>query len=259
MEIELKPLEPCFIGPVKVKVLASGERGKGWCSPFPQLYIDIGKTGVAIIGYENIELIRDMCNHALSRGPWDDSPPDETIEPCTPYTHKWVPAGEHHTVCEKCLNIGTRLGYLQKEEWYQQHLAKIIANIIINDLLKHCNEKNCKVKDLGLESEDIAWLAGLIYYDVLDRSKVSKIIDYFIKNGGEMQDIIVQLGLWPTYGDNKLEAMVDKVMAENPKAVKEILAGKKQALGFLMGKLKQVDKNIDSKEAMLLLKEKIDG
>lgn len=72
MEHELEPLEPCFIGPIRVKVLAAGERGKGWCSPCPQLYIDIGSTGAAIIGYENVKKIRDMCDHALSKGKWDD-------------------------------------------------------------------------------------------------------------------------------------------------------------------------------------------
>jgi len=181
------------------------------------------------------------------------------MEPCTPYTHKWIDAGKHHTVCKKCLNIGTRLGYLQKEEWYQKHLVKIIANIMINDLMKHANEKKCKIPDLGLKPEDIAWLAGLIYHNILDRTKASKVIDHFIEFGGEIKEIIGKLDLWPTYDTSALEAMVDKVMTDNPKAEKEILAGKKQAFGFLMGRLKQVDKNIDSKEAMALLKEKING
>lgn len=135
-------------------------------------------------------------------------------------------------------------------------IAKIIANIIINDLMKHANEKHCKVKDIGLESSDLAWLGMLIEEEVLDRSKVSTAINHFIKNGGKVKEIITELRLWPTY-DNKLEEMVDKVLQDNPKIVEQILEGKKKAFGSLIGKLKQVDKNIDSKEAMELLKEKI--
>ena len=135
-------------------------------------------------------------------------------------------------------------------------LPKIIANIIINDLLKHCNEKGCKTDELGLYPWDINWLAQLIFYNVLDRTKVSKVIDYFVKSGREIKDIITELNLWPTY-DNKLEAMVDKVISNNPKIIEQILAGKEKAISSLIGQLKQVDRNIDSKEAIALLKEKI--
>ncbi len=123
--------------------------------------------------------------------------------------------------------------------------------------MKHANEQKCKVPELGLDSYDIAWLGNLIEYEILDRTKASKVIDHFVEFGGEVKEIIGKLNLWPTYGTSALEAMVDKVITDNPKAVEEILRGKKQALGFLMGRLKQVDKNIDSKEAMSLLKEKI--
>ena len=140
-----------------------------------------------------------------------------------------------------------------------EHFAKIVANIIINDLMKHCNEKACKVNELGLSSSDVSWLAQLVFHDILDRSKVSKVIDHFIKFGGEVKETITELGLWPTYDDGALEEAVDKVINDNPKAVKEILAGKMKAFGFLMGRLKQSGKNIDSKEAMTLLKEKIHG
>ncbi len=142
------------------------------------------------------------------------------------------------------------------EENYGQ-LPKIAANIIINDLMKHCNEKKCKVNELGLLPTDISWLAGLIIFDVLDRTKVTTIIDYYIENGGEIKEIIDLLGLWPTYDTGVLEAMIDEVISNHPKAVEEILAGKAQAFGFLIGQLKKIDKNIDSKEAMELLKEKI--
>jgi aspartyl-tRNA(Asn)/glutamyl-tRNA(Gln) amidotransferase subunit B len=91
----------------------------------------------------------------------------------------------------------------------------------------------------------------------LDRTKVTKVLDHFIKFGGEVKEIIGQLGLWPTYDTGALAEAIDKVIADHPKAVKEILAGKMKAYGFLMGRLKQDDKNIDSKEAMTLLKEKI--
>jgi hypothetical protein len=67
-EIELKPMEPHFVNGVKFKVLANDERGEGWHSPCPQLYITVQDKQVAIIGFNNIKKIRDMLDHALSNG-----------------------------------------------------------------------------------------------------------------------------------------------------------------------------------------------
>ncbi len=176
-------------------------------------------------------------------------------------SHDWQDLDDYFGICKKCETIGITHDYhlwLLFEPFRTAKRAKTIANIIINDLMKHANEKGCKVKDLGLESSDIAWLGSLIDTYILDRTRVTTAIDYFMKNGGEIKESITQLGLWPTY-DNKLEGMVDKVLQDNPKIVEQILGGKEKAIGSLIGKLKQVDKNIDSKEAMELLKEKIDG
>lgn len=136
-------------------------------------------------------------------------------------------------------------------------IAKIIANIIINDLLKHMNKKKCKINELGLSPEDIAWLADLIHLEILSSSKVSKVIDYHIENGEDIKTTISILDLWPKY-DSGLEEMIDQVISENEKIVKQIKSGKHKAIGSLIGKLKQIDKSIDSKEAMELLKEKLD-
>ena len=209
--------------------------------------------------------------------------PAKPYKPITyPCQHRWKTIEGDHSICTKCkveshqrvgnqqmVAIGLRnweklkkagkledRSYFVFQTWGEQK-AKIIANIIINDMMKHSSEKGCKVNELGLSSYDIWWFSELIFHNVLDRTKVTKVIDHFMEFGGEVKDIIDQLGLWPTYEDGALEEAVDKVIADNPKAVKEILAGKMKAYGFLMGRLKQDDKNIDSKEAMSLLKEKI--
>lgn len=136
-------------------------------------------------------------------------------------------------------------------------IAKIIANIIINDLLKHAKNKKCKVYQLGISPYDLYWLAELINHDVLDRTKVTKIIDYYIEHEDNLKDIITKLNFWPTCDTEKTEELIDKIIEENPKAVQQIREGNNKAIGFLIGQLKKLDKNIDSKEAVSLLKDKI--
>ena len=72
MKKEFEPLKPCFVGNVRVKALASGEKGEGWCSPCPQLYIG----DEVFVGYTNIKELRDMCVHALLNVTWDNPKED---------------------------------------------------------------------------------------------------------------------------------------------------------------------------------------
>ena len=72
MDKEFKPLEPCFVGGVYVRVLATDDCGEGWSSPCPQLYLTVQGKKAAVIGYENIKAMRDMLNHALSKGGIND-------------------------------------------------------------------------------------------------------------------------------------------------------------------------------------------
>lgn len=135
-------------------------------------------------------------------------------------------------------------------------LTKTIANIIINDLLKHSKRIGCKVHELGFTPDDIWWLAMLVEYEVLDRTKVAKVIDEYMLTPNNVKDIITELDLWPKLDNSNLDKIVDEVMAENQKAVQEIRDGKNKAIGFLIGKLKQIDKNVDTKEAIELIREK---
>lgn len=136
-------------------------------------------------------------------------------------------------------------------------ITKIIANIIINDLLKHAKEQKVKVDRLGLSPEDISWLAMLIEYEVLDRTKVSNVIDSFITDKREVKNIITELKLWPIYENADLKIMINKVISDNAEAVEEIRDGKNKAIGFLIGQLKRQDKTVDTKEAVALIKERI--
>lgn len=80
MEIEFKPLEPCFVGGLKVRVLTSDDIGYGFSSPCPQLYLTVQGKEVAVIGYGNIAIIRGMLDHALSNGPYQKSNTEFTEE-----------------------------------------------------------------------------------------------------------------------------------------------------------------------------------
>lgn len=136
-------------------------------------------------------------------------------------------------------------------------LTKTIANIIINDLLKHSKRIGCKVGELGFTPNDIWWLAMLVEYEVLDRTKATKVINGYMTTPNSIKGIITKLDLWPKFDNSDLDKIVDFVMNGNPEVVQEIQNGKNKAIGFLIGKLKQIDNNVDTKEAIELIKAKL--
>lgn len=97
----------------------------------------------------------------------------------------------------------------------------------------------------------------LIEYGVLDRTKVTKVIDEYMTTPNSIKGIITKLNLWPKSDNSDLDKIVDFVMDGNQKVVQEIRDGKNKAIGFLIGKLKQIDNNVDTKEAVELIKAKL--
>ena len=57
-------------GPVVIKAIPAEVEGEGWASPCPQLYIDVQSpaSGTVLIGSKNIEIIKELCEFALSKG-----------------------------------------------------------------------------------------------------------------------------------------------------------------------------------------------
>jgi aspartyl-tRNA(Asn)/glutamyl-tRNA(Gln) amidotransferase subunit B len=57
------------------------------------------------------------------------------------------------------------------------------------------------------------------------------------KNGGNPEKIVSDQGLVQITDTKEIEAVIDKVIAANPKIVEEIKGGKAAAMGFLTGQV----------------------
>jgi aspartyl-tRNA(Asn)/glutamyl-tRNA(Gln) amidotransferase subunit B len=111
--------------------------------------------------------------------------------------------------------------------------------------LKLANEKGCSLVELGLEAENVAGLAKMIEDGDISASAGKTIIEEMVKSGKTPQVIAQELDLIQKSDAGQLEAIVDKVLAENPKAVEEVTGGgkkSKKARGFLLGQVMQKTK-----------------
>jgi aspartyl-tRNA(Asn)/glutamyl-tRNA(Gln) amidotransferase subunit B len=115
--------------------------------------------------------------------------------------------------------------------------AKLAANWVSGELGAALNRDNL---DITASKVDAAALAGLLkrIQDHTISGKIAK--DVFAtmwEEGGAADSIIESQGLKQITDSGELEALVDKVIADNPEQVEQFRAGKDKVLGFFVGQI----------------------
>jgi aspartyl-tRNA(Asn)/glutamyl-tRNA(Gln) amidotransferase subunit B len=122
---------------------------------------------------------------------------------------------------------------------------KQICNFITQALLKLANEKGCNVVELGITSKKLAELAKMTGSGTLSASGANTMIPVMVETGKEPQVLAEEMNLIQKSDAGELQAIVDQVLAENPKAVEDVTRGgkkSKKARGFLLGQVMQKTK-----------------
>lgn len=96
--------------------------------------------------------------------------------------------------------------------------------------------------DLKLNPEAFISLAGLVAESKVSSTGAKSILAYMVKNGGDPQDIAKELDVLQVSDSGELEAIVQKVLEDNPKAVQDIQNGETKAIGFLVGQVMKESK-----------------
>ena len=122
---------------------------------------------------------------------------------------------------------------------------KRVCNLLTQTGLKIANEKGCSVGDLGLRPQSLAQLAGMIEVDTISVSSSVPIFEAMVQTGKEPEVLAEELSLIQKSDAGELEAIVDQVLTENPKALEDVTSGgkkSKKARGFLLGQVMQKTK-----------------
>jgi aspartyl-tRNA(Asn)/glutamyl-tRNA(Gln) amidotransferase subunit B len=122
---------------------------------------------------------------------------------------------------------------------------KRVCNIITQTGLKIANEKGCSVGDLGLKAQSVANLASMIEDGTTGAGSAGQIFEAMIQTGKEPEVLAEELNLIQKSDAGELEALVEQVLADNPKAVEDVMGGgkkSKKARGFLLGQVMQKSK-----------------
>jgi len=119
--------------------------------------------------------------------------------------------------------------------YYQQ--PKIVANWVMGELARLLNATNTDVSARPVTPRQLAALLELIDRGVISGKIAKTVFEEMFSTGKEPQQIVEEKGLVQISDEAELRAVVQRVIAANPKSVADFKAGKEKALGFLVGQV----------------------
>ena len=123
--------------------------------------------------------------------------------------------------------------------------AKRVCNLLTQTGLKMANEKDVGVDQLGITPGNLAKLAKMVDASDVSASAATAIFEEMANNGDDPMQIAEAKNLIQKSDSSEIEALVDQVIVENPKAVEDAKNNPKKAkksAGFLMGQVMQKSK-----------------
>ncbi len=119
---------------------------------------------------------------------------------------------------------------------------KATVNWIMGEFASQLSTDGIEIAKAPVSAEDLAGLLLLISKGTISGKIAKKVFATMWKEGGKAEDIVKAQGLVQISDTGALQALVDKVVSENPKAVEDFKAGKKKAVGALVGQIMKATK-----------------
>ena len=120
--------------------------------------------------------------------------------------------------------------------------AKKISNWIMGDLLAQVNALGIELSEIKIKPEQLAALLKLQDEGTISGKIAKEVFTEMFATGQDPQVIIKEKGLVQISDEGALQAVIDEVLNNNPKSIEDFKAGRKQAMGFLVGQVMKATK-----------------
>jgi aspartyl-tRNA(Asn)/glutamyl-tRNA(Gln) amidotransferase subunit B len=120
--------------------------------------------------------------------------------------------------------------------------SQVAANWVIGDLAGALNRDGLDIADSKISADELAGLVNRIHDNTISGKIAKQVFEAMWDGEGSADDVIDAKGLKQITDSSAIEAVVDKVIAENPGQVAEYQGGKDKLIGFFVGKVMQETK-----------------
>ena len=120
--------------------------------------------------------------------------------------------------------------------------AKLVSNWVMGEVSRRLNAGEAGIEHAPVSVAQLAAMIGRIADNTISNSAAKQVFDALWIEGGEVDAIIEAKGLKQMNDTGALEAIIDEVLAANPKNVEEFRAGNSKALNGLVGPIMKASK-----------------
>ncbi len=134
----------------------------------------------------------------------------------------------------------------------------IAASWISREVLRQLNYRGIELRESKLDTKILVELLTLVEEGDVTETTGKKLLERIIDSGESPRNIVKKESMGRVSGEDELDSVAEKVIKDNPDAVSDFKAGKKEALNYLMGQvMKEMKHRADAGVIIKLLKEKI--
>ncbi len=120
--------------------------------------------------------------------------------------------------------------------------AKLVSNWVMGEVSRRLNTGEAGIEHAPVSAAQLAAMIGRIADNTISNSAAKQVFDAMWTEGGEVDAIIEAKGLKQMNDTGALEAIIEEVLAANPKNVEEFRAGNSKALNGLVGPIMKASK-----------------
>lgn len=141
----------------------------------------------------------------------------------------------------------------------QGHDAKKVANWMMSDFFAMLNKKHLDISQSPVSAENLGSLVELISKEIISGKIAKDVFEIMSETGENPEKIVEEKGLKQVTDTSAIEAIIDKVIADNPDNVAAYKGGKTNLAGWFVGQtLKLSQGKANPQIVNKLVKEKLD-
>jgi aspartyl-tRNA(Asn)/glutamyl-tRNA(Gln) amidotransferase subunit B len=119
----------------------------------------------------------------------------------------------------------------------QKDIGQDCANVVVTELFGALNKDSKSIEQSPITPDALAGLQALKMDGTISGPAAKKVFEEMFATGKQASAIVEEKGLRQVSDTGALEAMVDKVIADNPKQVEQFRGGKETVLTFFVGQI----------------------
>ena len=114
---------------------------------------------------------------------------------------------------------------------------KLISNWISGQLFRQLSATGTDIANIKIEPDQLVALIRLVQRKTINQSAAKKVFSVMFETGRKPGEIVGEMGLQQISDEGQLVPVVQQVLANNPDAVAQFLAGKEGIINFLVGQV----------------------